>query len=126
MDNALRRNLAPDDGLKRFGRAVRDQLCVNGSIALIDAEDRLFKRASSPFSGAWPPTNPGGAKKTFINLNHTEYLLFFGYLVEINQPSESQKVPIHGFSVQLQEQSGSGSVNVDAKAFNDFSDFTST
>ena len=126
MDNTLRRNLAPDDGLKRFGRAVRDQLCVNGSITLIDAEDRLFKRAPSPFSGAWPLTNPGGAKKTFINLNHTEYLLFFGYLVEINQPPEGQKVPIHGFSVQLQEQSGSGSVNVDAKAFNDFSDFIST
>lgn len=28
MDNAFRRNLASDDGLKRFGRAVRDQLCV--------------------------------------------------------------------------------------------------
>ena len=60
--------------MKRFGRAVRDQLCVNGSITLIDAEDRLFKRAPSPFSGAWPPTNPGGAKETFINLNHTKYL----------------------------------------------------
>ena len=33
---------------------------------------------------------------------------------------------VHGLSVQLQEQSGSGSVNVDAKAFNDFSDFVST
>ena len=52
MDNTLRRNLAPDDGLKRFGRAVRNQLCVNGSITLIDAKDRLFKRAPSPFSGA--------------------------------------------------------------------------
>ena len=45
--------------------------------------------------------------------------------MEINQPSEGQKVPVYGFSVQLQEQSGSGSVNVDAKAFNDFSDFVS-
>ena len=57
--------------------------------------------------------------------HETEYLLFFGYLVEINQPPEGQKVPVHGLSVQLQEQSGSGSVNVDAKAFNDFSDFVS-
>ena len=46
--------------------------------------------------------------------------------MEINQPPEGQKVPVHGFSVQLQEQSGSGSVNVDAKAFNNFSDFVST
>ena len=43
-----------------------------------------------------------------------------------SQPPEGQKVPVHGLSVQLQEQSGSGSVNVDAKAFNDFSDFVST
>ena len=27
MDNALRRNLVPDDGLKRFAEAVGDQLC---------------------------------------------------------------------------------------------------
>ena len=76
----------------------------------------------SLFRGAGPPTNPGGAKEAFINLNHIEYLFFFGYLVEINQPPEGQKIPVHGFSVQLQKQSGSGSVNVDAKAFNDFSE----
>ena len=123
MDNALRRNLAPDDGLKRSGRAVRDQLCVSRSVTLTDAEDRLLERAPASFSGAGPATNPGGAKETFINLNHTEYLLLLGCLMEINQPPEGQKIPVHGLSVQLQVQRGSGSVNVDAKAFNNLSDY---
>ena len=44
---------------------------------------RAVKRTPALFSGAGPP-NPGGAKETFINFNHSKYLLFFGYLVEIN------------------------------------------
>ena len=63
MDNALRRNLAPDDGLKRFGRTVRGQLCVSRSVTLTDAEDRLLERAPASFSRAGPATNPGGPKK---------------------------------------------------------------
>ena len=46
--------------------------------------------------------------------------------MEINQPPEGQKIPVHGLSVQFQEQSGSGSVNVDAKAFNNFSSLVPT
>lgn len=82
MDNALRRNLAPDDGLKRFDRAVGDQFCANRSVTLIDVEDRLLERAPPSFSRAGPATNPGGAKETFINLNDAEYLLLSGYLME--------------------------------------------
>jgi hypothetical protein len=49
MDNALRGKLAPDDGLKRFCRAVRDQFSVNRAVALINAENRLFERAPAPY-----------------------------------------------------------------------------
>ena len=46
--------------------------------------------------------------------------------MEINQPPEGHKIPIHGLSVHLQEQSGFGGVDVDTKAFNNFSNFVST
>lgn len=46
-------------------------------------------------------------------------------LVEINLLSEGQKIPVRGFSVQLQEESGFGGINTDAKACNDFSGFVS-
>ena len=45
---------------------------------LIDAKDRLFKRAPAPF-GARSTPDPDGAKEAFINLNYAQYLLFFGY-----------------------------------------------
>ena len=121
MDNALRGNLAPDDGLERFGRAVRDQLGVHRAIALIDAENRLLERAPAPFTRTGPPANPSRAKEAFINLNHTNYLFFSKELMCMNQCPECQKIPIHGFSIALQEQSCFGRVNVDAKAFNNFS-----
>ena len=63
MNNAFRRNLAPDDGLKRFFRAVCDQLCVYSSFTLIDAEDRLFKRTRPLFRGPGRPRTRVGPKK---------------------------------------------------------------
>ena len=63
MDNALRRNLAPDDGLKRFGRAVRDQLCANRSLTLTDAEDRLLEVPRPLFRGPGRPRTRAGPKK---------------------------------------------------------------
>lgn len=51
VDGTLRRNLISNDGLKRFGRIVRNQFGVNGTISLLNAEHRLFKRYPASFGG---------------------------------------------------------------------------
>lgn len=86
----------------------------------------MFKRASTSFSGTGTSSHPGWTKDAFINLDHAQCLFFLRYLVAINELSKNQEISVNGLSVQLQQQSGFGSVNIDTKTFYNFSDFVST
>ena len=76
MDNAPGRNPAPYDGLKRFGRAVRDQFGINRTVTLIDAENRMPK-CSPAFFGGRGARESGWGQRDFHQLQpHQIFVLF--------------------------------------------------
>lgn len=79
MDVTLGLNLASNGGLKHFGKQVRNQFGINGTISLIDAEHRLFKRSPAFFWGDEPSANSDGAKGNLISLNHINYCFSLRY-----------------------------------------------
>jgi len=88
-----------------------------------DPKHWLLECASASLSWARASSDPGGTEKAFINLDNAQDFLLLGCLVSVNQRPECQKVPVHGLPVELQEQSSFGGINIDAKAFSNFSDF---
>ena len=115
LNDVIEGNFALDKGAKRLCPGSWDQFGVYGAVALIDAENGALEA----------PLDFCGGANTLFNAGKTHVFLV-RELMGVNQAPKRQKVPVHGLSVQLQEQGGFGRVNVDAKAFNQFSNFVST
>ena len=91
----------------------------------VDPKHWLLERASSSLSGVRAFSDSGGAEKAFVNPDNPQDFLLLGCLASVNQRPESQKIPIRGLPVELQEQGSLGGINIDAKAFSNFSNFIS-
>ena len=111
---------SPDDALKGFGRAVRDDLGVDPAVSLVDPEYRLLERSASSLPRSRPSPDPGGTEEAFVHLDGAYESRFLVRLVGVDQRPEDPKVAVDGLPVQLQKLGGFRRIDVDAETGDNF------
>jgi hypothetical protein len=113
--------------LKRLSRAIRNQLGVNRAVSLIDAENRLLERAPQLlFRGPGRPRTRAGSKKLSSTSTTPSMCSFCDtWWREINL-LKARKYLFTVFLFSFRSRAGFGGVDINAKAFDNFSGFVST
>ena len=112
-------DLAPENGLESLSRAVRDDLRVDAALALIDAEDRLFKGGATAAARTLAPAKPCWTKIGFISLDDADHMLKLRKLMSVDQPAEEHVMAIECVAIEPQEQGRFARRNVQREAFDD-------
>ena len=101
-DDALRIDPSTDNGPQCVLGTVLDDLGVNLSLPLEDAEYRLFEGAPASQPGQRASTDTTGAKVAFIDFHHPSKLPAQGHSPQSNQEPQTLIVGIDGLAVEPQ------------------------
>lgn len=102
-EDALRIDPAPDDGSQGLLGAVSDDLGINFSLALEDAEDGLFAGSSAAQSRQCATSHPVRTKVTLIDFHHSLKLTACTHSLQYNQESKPLIEAVDRLAVELQK-----------------------
>jgi hypothetical protein len=119
-NNAGRIDIAAQNGVESGGRAVGHDLGVDAALTFIDAKDRLLESAATTAASAWTTAQPGRAEVTFIDLDDADKTAQLGKLIGKNQATKKGVVAINGVAIKAQKHSCFRRLDVEAKAFDEF------
>ena len=111
---------SPDDVLKRFGRAIGNDLGVDPAVSLVDPEHRLPERSASSLPRSRPSPDTGRTEETFVHLDGAHEPGFFIRLVGVDHRPEDSEIAVDGLPVQTQKQGRFSRIDVDAKTGDNF------
>jgi len=114
VDGAFEGNLPGDDFMQGFSLAVRDNLGVDPTIALVDAEDRLPVSAAPAAGGDAP--GMAGAEVALVNFNPPLELPELSRLMGVDRSAKKLVVAIDSIAVDAQKPVRLRSGKIEAKA----------
>jgi hypothetical protein len=113
---------APDNGSQRGLGTVFDDLRIDLSMPLEDAEDRLLEGSSAAQAWQWAASYPARSKVAFIDFHDSLELAALHRPLDRDQQPKSSVQRIDCLSIESQQVGRLRSRQIEAKALQDFFD----
>lgn len=119
VDDGVERHLPADDGTQRGSGTVGDNLGVDSTVPLEDAEDRLLQGTTTTLELPVVTLDSARSKVALVELNLTDKLRQFIHLQRVDETSKAAEPEINRIPVDSGQLCRFRGLNIHAKVVNE-------